>query len=201
MLWKTDLIRNIRFDYDTHNYQDIITYSTKRYNGSVEVTECNRKSLKEYFGLVRDNCKAILEIGVCRNNLESFTHVFLNNKLESTIYVGIDMDDKSFLNDHDRNIHTIKSSSFNVDQNIKKFKNLGIDEFDFIFIDGDHSVQGVLNDWEYSKLLSKDGIIGFHDVSWHVGPHAFINALDQEKWNVVSNTCPNDWGVGFVWRK
>lgn len=37
--------------------------------------------------------------------------------------------------------------------------------FDLIFIDGDHSYEGVKSDFEnYSKLLNKNGIIAFHDI-------------------------------------
>lgn len=201
MLWEKDLVRDIRFEYDELNYKDIINYDPSRYNGDIEVTDCNRNSVYEYFNRVKPFCKAILEIGVCRNNLDSITHILLNNKLPHTIYVGIDLDEKSFLNNSSKNIHTIKGSSFDYSKNIEIFKSLGIQEFDFIFIDGDHSINGVLNDWEYSSLLSKNGIIGFHDVSWHSGPHQFINALDSKRWNIVNNTCPEDWGIGFVWPK
>ena len=36
---------------------------------------------------------------------------------------------------------------------------------DFLFIDGDHTYQGVKKDFEiYCSLVKKDGIIGFHDI-------------------------------------
>jgi predicted O-methyltransferase YrrM len=39
------------------------------------------------------------------------------------------------------------------------------DEIDFLFIDGDHSYQGVKQDYEmYSKLVSDGGLIAFHDI-------------------------------------
>ena len=38
-------------------------------------------------------------------------------------------------------------------------------KLDFLFIDGDHSYDGVKADFEmYSKLVNKDGIIAFHDI-------------------------------------
>lgn len=38
--------------------------------------------------------------------------------------------------------------------------------FDFIFIDGDHSYEGIKNDWEqYSHKVVKGGIIALHDTS------------------------------------
>jgi predicted O-methyltransferase YrrM len=77
---------------------------------------------------------------------------------------------------------------------------LGTDKvkFDFIFIDGWHSINQVLRDWEYTNLLSDNGVVGFHDVSCHPGPKAFINALDATKWEILKNCCPKDWGVAFA---
>ena len=47
---------------------------------------------------------------------------------------------------------------------IKAIKNLGI-KFDFIFIDGDHSYDGVMNDYEnYKQFLSSEGHMAFHDI-------------------------------------
>jgi len=201
MKWEQDLTKDIRTTSDVYNRQDIIIYDLSRYDGRVEVTDANRASVKEYFFKIKDTCRAVMEIGVCRNGERSFSHIFLDNKLDNTIYVGIDLDDKSFLNNTEKNIHTIKGSSFDVEKNMEFFRSIGVEEFDFIFIDGDHSIMGVLNDWEYSRMLSKEGIVGFHDTSWHLGPREFVNNLNTEKWNVVPNTCPKDWGVGFAWQK
>jgi len=36
--------------------------------------------------------------------------------------------------------------------------------FDFVFIDGDHSWDGIMGDWEgWRKLIAPEGIIAFHD--------------------------------------
>lgn len=201
MKWELDLIKDIRTENLAYNDQDLNFLHPLHYHGQVEFTEANKNSLLEYFLKIRDNCKAILEIGVCRNGQDSSTYIFLNNKLDTTKYVGIDLEDKSFLNNTEKNIHTIRDNSSNIESNIEKIKSLEIDEFDFIFIDGWHSINQVLTDWEYTNLLSNKGIVGFHDVSCHPGPHAFINSINMMKWNVITNTCPEDWGIGFVWPK
>jgi predicted O-methyltransferase YrrM len=41
---------------------------------------------------------------------------------------------------------------------------------DFLFIDGDHSYEGVKKDWDlYSKLLKPGSIVVFHDTGWAEG--------------------------------
>jgi hypothetical protein len=204
MRWEKDLVRDIRTgtDFDDEDGNDgRIPRPHPWIHGTPEVTDANRDAIKERFLKVRDNCKAILEIGICRNQKDSITHVFLDNKLPETVYVGIDLDDKSFLNDPDKNIWTIQGSSSSIPEAMEIFKDLDITEFGFIFIDGWHSINQVLTDWEYTELLAPNGIVGLHDTSVHPGPYYFVNALDKNIWNVEPNVCEFDHGVGFAWRK
>ncbi|MBI3881371.1 MAG: class I SAM-dependent methyltransferase [Verrucomicrobia bacterium] len=48
----------------------------------------------------------------------------------------------------------------------ERFKQtLGNAELDFLFIDGDHSYDGVRKDYEfYSRFVRRGGVIGFHDI-------------------------------------
>ena len=74
---------------------------------------------------------------------------------------------------HNENFHKIRSEFPNynyiiADSNaldtINAIKKLGI-KFDFIFIDGDHSYDGVKNDYEnYKQFLASDGHMAFHDI-------------------------------------
>jgi hypothetical protein len=126
---------------------------------------------------------------------------FIKNKKEETKYVGIDIEDRSWLVDYGENIYTIQGSSSNYDENVEIFKSMGVEKFDFIFIDGDHSVNQVLRDWEYSNLLNDGGIVGFHDTSHHTGPYLFVRNLNRDIWDVVDNACPQDYGIGFAIKK
>lgn len=84
------------------------------------------------------------------------------------------------------------STSNNV---VDLIKSLGI-KFDFIFIDGDHSYEGVKNDYEkFKQFLADDGFMGFHDIVYseeNVQNNArvdkFWNELDSynEKYEFVS---------------
>jgi hypothetical protein len=209
MKWEKDLVRDIRthdekIDNSDSEIRDIPHPLTEIYGPNScppEVSNNNRWYLTNRFMRVRDQCQAILEIGVCRNGGDSFAHRFLQNKLDETIYIGIDIDDKSFLNNPEKNIYTIKGDSSNVKENIDRMKSWGVKEFGFIFIDGWHSINQVLTDWEYTELLAPHGIVGFHDTTFHPGPKAFVEALNKDIWEVEENLCKDDNGIGFAWRK
>lgn len=206
MRWEQDLIKDIRTNSEFDN-SDSNDGRIKPPEGwtwpSMEVSDCNRESLKERFLRVKDNCPAILEIRVNReiNGEYTTTGILLNNKNTETVYVGIDIDDKSYLNNQDRNIFTIKNTSMDVENNILKIKEFGVKEFGFIFIDGWHSINAVITEWEYTQLLAPHGIVGFHDTTQHPGPHYFVRNLNKDIWHVEENTCPFDHGIGFAWRK
>jgi len=198
MKWFEDLSYNIKLNNSLDDQDGPLGVWP---NSPAEVTDCNRYALLEKFIKVRDNAHAILEIGICRNQADSFTHVFLKNKKPETIYVGIDLDDKTFLNDDKKKIYTIRGSSTNIEPNMNICRNFGVKHFDFIFIDGWHSINQVLIDWEYTRWLSDTGIVGFHDTSGHPGPERFIKALNKNKWIVEENLCTLDYGIGFAWKK
>ncbi len=215
MKWEQDLTRDIRTftDYDDQDrfcdllkhpngYDDFaIKIGGDPQKGYAEVTDCNRQALLFNFLRIKENCKSILEIGIGRNGKDSFSYIFTENKNKDTVYIGIDLDDRSFLNDEINNIHTFKSDSSDYSNNLKLFESLNVHSFDFIFIDGWHSINQVLRDWEYTNLLTDNGIVGFHDVSCHPGPYYFVKNLNRDKWLVGENCCPYDWGVSFVSKK
>lgn len=58
---------------------------------------------------------------------------------------------------------------------VEMIKNLGV-EFDLIFIDGDHSYNGVKNDYDkYKQFLSDDGYLAFHDL---------VESEETKKYNI-----------------
>ncbi|MBY9005686.1 MAG: class I SAM-dependent methyltransferase [Candidatus Lokiarchaeota archaeon] len=93
---------------------------------------------------------------------------------------------------------------------LKKVKRiLNNNKLDFLFIDGDHTYQGVKKDFRlYNDLVKDNGLIAFHDIV----PHPPESNCEVNKfWNeiknkFVSNELVEDWnqnwgGIGIIVKK
>jgi predicted O-methyltransferase YrrM len=78
---------------------------------------------------------------------------------------------------------------------------------DMIFIDGDHSYEGVKRDWEYfSRFVQPFGVVVFHDTLWDLKPDhryrsdmgvpRFVDELRQSGYPVT--TLDKDFGVSIA---
>lgn len=207
MKWQEDLIKDIRthsdFDYKDLPELDSSFNHPLGYNyENSEITECNRLALLQQFSRIKHKTKSILEVGTGRNGQGSFAYVLNTNKNKDAIYIGIDIEDRSFLRDTKNNIHTIQNDSINYYENVHIFRDyFNVEQFDFILIDTPHSINQLLLDWEYTNLLTDGGIVAIHDTSCHPGPKLFMQNLNRNKWTVIENCCPEDWGIGFAWKK
>ena len=67
-----------------------------------------------------------------------------------------------------QNIHLVRKNSHSTKSEQKLTKILGDSLIDFLFIDGDHTYEGVKDDYNrYEKYVAKGGIIIFHDIIYH----------------------------------
>jgi hypothetical protein len=103
------------------------------------------------------------------------------------------------------NVHIITGDS-HADSTLDSLKTiLNGEELDFIFIDGDHSYEGVKKDFEmYTPFLKEGGYVGFHDVNdttrlrelgCYVG--RFWNELQSDK-KIEFNTHGTAMGIGVA---
>ena len=64
---------------------------------------------------------------------------------------------------------------------------------DVLFIDGDHSYEGVKADWEaYKGLLKTGSVVVFHDSGWAEGVKRVIDE-DVKEFVKSSDSLPNLW--------
>ncbi len=112
---------------------------------------------------------------------------------------------KSFALPHQKMIlHRANSHSSETLQQVKNL--LNSNELDFLFIDGDHTYEGVKTDFDlYAPLVKKGGIIGFHDIAphppeWNVGVDKFFDEIkSQYEYQIFIENPQQGWaGIGII---
>jgi hypothetical protein len=216
MRWEKDLVRDIRVGGNLDDIDiDVLRKPNSAFDISVmptwsvprsDFSKANGLALTAHLAAMTREPMSILEIGVHRNQVdeESSTSIFFQNKNDDCVYLGVDKNDRSYLDDEEKNIHTVQCLSQEFDTVRSKMAEIGMETIDVLLIDGWHSINQLLYDWEYSDILSEDGMVVFHDTRLHPGPNLFVNALDTNIWHVVPDACadqPSDWGIGFAWRR
>ncbi len=77
---------------------------------------------------------------------------------------------------------------------------------DFLFIDGDHTYEGIKMDFEmYSPFVRKGGLVAFHDICTHppeinCGVDKFWNEIRtrHKSWEYVENPNQGQYGIGVL---
>jgi predicted O-methyltransferase YrrM len=118
----------------------------------------------------KNGCKNICEIGTYKGG-SIICFLQASPQDANLVTIDIDVDDerrkiiKKFANKGQR-ISVIKGSSRRVSTYFRTQIAFKFKKIDFLFIDGDHRLFGVMNDYvRYSPLVKKGGFIVFHDVN------------------------------------
>jgi len=200
------LTQDIRLGNPEDNDKDFINTYPNPFElvGNKEFSMCNQASLTEEFTKVKDQTKVIVEIGVSRITYnqtydQTSTSIFLRHKNPETLYLGIDIDDKTFLQGLERNVFTLQSKSEYYERVKAKLDSLRITQIDFLFVDGWHSINQVIDELWYVDFMKSGGVIGFHDTNYHPGPSRIIKNLNPNIFE-VKQLCQqqDDWGIGFA---
>lgn len=133
--------------------------------------------------------KVVVEIGVhLGHSLKAWADAF-----NPEIMVGIDNETNETLEDYFKDELSdyvfIKADSHSERTREQLEVILGKAKIDFLFIDGDHTYNGVLDDYGmYEPMVRKGGIIAFHDAVIKDHPlvhvHTLIKLLKRAKKNI-----------------
>lgn len=143
----------------------------------------------------------ILEIGMHRGG----SMMVWYEMLDPALLIGVDMDKPKWELGRLDNIWVIQgdSHSYAVSNQIKK--RLGDDYLDFLFIDGDHTYDGVCKDFDmYSPFVRDGGIIAFHDICVDPSLYLYGEVNVAKFWGELTLVIENDpdyadWDYKAVW--
>ena len=171
------------------------------------------------YGLARSlKPRVCVEIGSARGKSACYIGMALRDNGSGKLY-AIDPHTQTNWNDSN-SVDTIEHIKRNIgDFNLNKYVEIVRDNsieaakrwklpIDMLFIDGDHSYEGVRHDWDaFSKYLSEFSVTIFHDTIWDIDPDPkwarpdmgvprFVDELRKEGYPVI--TINKDFGVSLV---
>jgi hypothetical protein len=161
----------------------------------LEVSDANLDIVRQAVTELGTNLAAALEIGVNRNGDRSMSRVIMDERPPGSFYFGVDIEDKSYLNNEAANTWTMQISSAERDAIAGRLRQLGIGLLDLIMIDGWHSVNMCVNDWQFTERLSDHGIVILHDTNTHPGCVALFEAVDENLWIKQRFCLEDDFGI------
>lgn len=168
---------------------------------NIEVSDCNLAVVSDVVRELGPHLSAVMEIGVNRNGERSMSRILMDQRPPGSFYLGVDIEDKSYLDDPEANTHTIRCSSHDQVKIRDYIRNQGANHLDLLMIDGWHSVNSCVNDWQYTDLLSPHGVVILHDTNSHPGCVGLYQAVDDEHWVKQRHCTDNDFGIAVFRRR
>lgn len=114
---------------------------------------------------------------------------------------------KNFINETQK-LYLLREDSHRKEALEKVKEILNGKKLDFLFIDGDHSYEGVKKDFEmYSPLVKYGGIIAFHDIVFHPNGGSEVDVFWKEIKNkydyeeIIHNFNQKGCGIGVIYYK
>jgi len=163
----------------------------------LEVSDCNLAVVQQVVADLGSNLLAALEIGVNRNGDRSMSRIIMDQRPKGSFYLGVDIEDKSYLDDEAANTWTMRTSSAERAAILDRMRELGVGLLDLIMIDGWHSVNMCVNDWQFTERLTDHGTVLLHDTNWHPGCIALFEAVDENLWIKQRLCLADDFGIAI----
>jgi hypothetical protein len=199
------LTKEIKFAHEYVNTQDWVQCDYDYLHSKIEheFSEKDKQVLKASMEeLSQKKLNLVVEIGIARSNEWSSTYFLLNNKSDSTTYLGIDTNPvcKSFVDSWKKpNTHARVIDSSDSEAIYAEIRALGFEEIDLLIIDGNHSADQIYKDFRLADFVRKGGIILFHDTNYHPGPMLIFRCIDPAVYHSqLFYEGEEDWGVGIL---
>lgn len=204
------------------NFFDVIDFGYNMMGGMIRSLQI-RPEIVQFLTVIRAlNPKVIIEIGTYNGGT---LFLFSQTVSRNALIISIDYPDVRFGGGHGswrnilyknfavgyQKIHIINVDSHKAETLRKVEQMLNRSRADFIFIDGDHSYEGVKQDFlMYSPLLKENGIIAFHDIVKHPKEtgcevNRFWNEVKSlpkyESSEIIHDKNQESCGIGILKRK
>ena len=168
------------------------------------LSQRNKEIQALYAFLLPQKIKTVLEIGTERGGT-ALLWAYLVDAQDGEVFT-VDVNSPILVYDEypSKRIVTIQGNSHH-ESTYEKVKNyLKGGKVDFLFIDGDHTYEGVKQDYEwYKKLVRPSGYIAFHDIQqsqhpeWKIEVSRFWRELKPQCFSVEFTDIDEGMGCGI----
>jgi predicted O-methyltransferase YrrM len=179
--------------FSSNSPEEVFDFSWNFYNGLIRPMQI-KEEFVELLKIFRElNPKYILEIGTANGGT---LFCFCKLAEDDATIISIDLPGGPFGGGYpewkipiyqafakeNQKLYLLRKDSHQRETLEEVKKILNGNHLDFLFIDGDHSYEGVKKDFEmYSQLVRKGGIIAFHDIAKHqLDPGCEVEKLWKE---------------------
>jgi predicted O-methyltransferase YrrM len=215
------LNKNYLKQFSSTNPEEIFNFISNKFLKVFKPAQIQEEFIKLLGIFKENNPQVIMEIGTAMGgSLFSFCKL----AHENAIIISIDLPKGSFgggyagwkiqfykaFTKEEQKLYLLRKDSHSQETLEEAKKILGGKLIDFLFIDGDHTYDGVKKDFEmYSQLVKKGGIIAFHDIAIHSPEtgcfvHVFWKELKKQYPNQCKEIIKNEkqgWAGMGVFRK
>lgn len=220
IFFKSRILKEIK-NFQTNNINDVWNFINNQFHGLIKPMQTKEEFTELLKIYVEKQPKITLEIGTARGGtLFSFCKL----APDDAILISIDLPNGKWdgggypdwkiplyqaFKKENQQLYLLKEDSHNI-ETLNKVKNiLNGRNINFLFVDGDHTYEGVKKDFEmYSSLVAKEGIIAFHDIA----PNGFESLTGIEVpifWKelknnnfkykeIIKDNSQNSGGIGII---
>jgi predicted O-methyltransferase YrrM len=193
--------RNLRREMDSEKIENVLD-SVRRYSGrgfydKIRLAQIEEEIIRLCSRVVEHKPKIIAEIGTWNGGT---FYVWTRTNPQAEKIISIDLPDGQYGGGYDEkrikffkefaydrqncNLYFIRGDSKSKDTTQKLEKILEGDKIDFLYIDGDHTYEGIKKDFNiYLNYMSPEGLIGFHDINTHKEGYGVVQFWNETKQN------------------